>query len=193
MAGVTRETALLALRDHVSERSFVHCEAVALESESLARRFGIDPDDAWLAGLLHDWSRDLPAEELVARATELGIGVSEVDVAVPYLLHAEIAAIELAAVFPELGEHLLDAVERHTVGSPHMSALDMCVYVADMIEPARTFDGVEALREASRTESLPDLYARAYAASLAHLVARRKYIHPASVEAWNAIIAEGRR
>jgi len=193
MGAVTRETALLALSDHVSERSFAHCEAVALESESLARRFGVDPDDAWLAGLLHDWSRDVPAEELVARATELGISVADVDAAVPYLLHAEVAAVELAQEFPGLGKHVLDAVERHTVGSPLMSALDMCVYVADMIEPARSFDGVEALRQAIAVEGLQELYARAYAASLAHLVTKRKYIHPQSVEAWNAIVAEGRR
>ena len=193
MGAITREDAMLALSDRLSERSFAHCRAVASQCESLARRFGVDPDDAWLAGLLHDWSRDVPAKELVARGTELGISMADIDVAVPYLLHAEVAAVELAAVFPGLGKHVLDAVERHTVGSPHMSALDMCVYVADMIEPARTFDGVEALREASTTEGLQELYARAYAASLAHLVNKKKYIHPQSVEAWNAIVAKGCR
>jgi len=193
MGAIARETALQALRDHVSARSFVHCEAVAAASEALAVRLGLDCDEAWLAGLLHDWSRDTSAGELLARAKQLGIPVADIDAAVPYLLHARIAAVELSREFPGIGEDVLGAVERHTIGAPLMTDLDKCVYVADMIEPARGFEGVESLRIASETEDLQELYARAYALSLIHLVTTRKFIHPQSVETWNAIVTEDRR
>lgn len=188
MTAVTRDSALEALRAHVSERSFAHCVAVAETAETLARRFGADADDAWLAGLLHDWARDVSPRDLLVRAAELGIEVDTVDASVPYLLHARVARVELPSVLHGLNEQVLDAVERHTVGAGSMTDLDRVVYVADMIEPARRFDGVEELRHASESVDLAELYARAYALSLTHLVRARKYIHPESVASWNAIV-----
>lgn len=188
MAAVTRDSALEALRARVSERSLAHCVSVAETAEALARRFGADADDAWLAGLLHDWSRDVLPQDLLVRAAELGIEVDAVDALVPYLLHARMARAELPSVLPGLSEQVLAAVERHTVGSGSMTDLDRVVYVADMIEPARRFDGVEELRDASTSVDLAELYARAYALSLTHLVRARKYIHPESVASWNAIV-----
>ncbi|MDP2234494.1 MAG: bis(5'-nucleosyl)-tetraphosphatase (symmetrical) YqeK [Actinomycetota bacterium] len=189
----TRESALEALTGRVSPRSADHCRAVAKAAEELARRHGVDPDEAWLAGLLHDWARDESPDELFAQAARLGLEMAPIDHDVPYLLHARVGRAQLSSAMTDLSPAVLDAIERHTVGSPEMTDLDMCVYVADMIEPARRFDGVDALREAAATLSLFDLYARAYAASLAHLLTARKYIHPASLQAWNAIVAEERR
>ena len=189
----TRESALEALTGRVSPQSADHCRAVATAAEELARRHGVDPDQAWLAGLLHDWARDESPDELLAQAARLGLEMAPIDQDVPYLLHARVGRAELSSAMPELSPAVLDAIERHTVGSPEMTDLDMCVYVADMIEPARRFDGVEELRRAVATLSLFDLYARAYAASLRHLLVAGKYIHPASVQAWNAIVAKERQ
>ena len=44
-------------------------------------------------------------------------------------------------------EAVLEAIRCHTVGKAGMSKLDKIVYIADMIEPMRDFDGVEELRE----------------------------------------------
>lgn len=189
----TRESALEALTGHVSPDSADHCRAVAKAAEELARRHGVDPDHAWLAGLLHDWAREESSDELLARAARLGIEIIPIDHDVPYLLHAKVGRAELSFAMKDLSPAVLDAIERHTLGSPEMTDLDMCVYVADMIEPARRFEGVDALRQAVGTLSLFDLYASSYAASLAHLLAAGKYIHPASVQAWNAIVAKERR
>ncbi|MDO9107693.1 MAG: bis(5'-nucleosyl)-tetraphosphatase (symmetrical) YqeK [Coriobacteriia bacterium] len=189
----TRESALEALTGRVSPHSAEHCRAVAKAAEELARRYGVDPDQAWLAGLLHDWAHDESANELLAQAAQLGLEIAPIDHDVPYLLHARVARAELSSAMPDLSPAVLDAIERHTLGSPEMTDLDMCVYVADMIEPARRFDGVDALRESVFAVSLFHLYARAYAASLSHLLVAGKYIHPSSVQAWNAIVAEERR
>lgn len=192
MAAVTRDQALDALAARLSERSLAHCVAVAQAAERLASLYAVDVDDAWLAGLLHDWSRDLSNSELVDAARGLGMQLSEVDLAVPYLLHARVAASELREGLPGVAPQVVDAVERHTVGVAGMTGLDMCVYIADMIEPARRYDGVEELRELAGSIPLEELYGRAYARSLTHLIGVKKYIHPASVAAWNAIVAKDR-
>ena len=44
-------------------------------------------------------------------------------------------------------EDILNAIRYHTTGRAEMSKLEKIIYIADMIEPNRKFDGVEALRE----------------------------------------------
>jgi predicted HD superfamily hydrolase involved in NAD metabolism len=184
----TREAALAALREHLGERAVAHCEAVAESAARLAESYGVDVADARMAGLLHDWSREESADTLVSLAKEYGIVLCPVDRSVPYLLHAPVGARALADRFPEMPPEIISAVDRHTVGSSDMSPLDMVVYTADMIEPSRRFEGVESLRSAVGAVSLFELYARAYARSIAHLVASGKHLHPSTVDAWNAIV-----
>jgi len=84
---------------------------------------------------------------------------------------------------------VVDAVARHTVGSAQMTALDKVVYIADMIEPGRDYEGVDELRKIAATAPLDELFVSAYQQSVAHLVRSRKRIHPQTVAVWNALIA----
>lgn len=182
-----------AVKDRLGERAFAHSRRVAEEAASLALIYGVDPDAAWLAGLLHDWDRELGDDELVSAATDAGIETDEADEAVPYLLHARTGAAAVAERFPGLDADVVAAVANHTVGSAEMSELDWIVYVADMIEPGRTFKGVNELREAAGTIALPDLFALAYQHSVMHLIRSRKRIHPDTVAVWNALVAREQR
>jgi len=182
-----------AVRERLSEPAFKHCMRVADTAASLGAIYGVDPADAWLAGLLHDWDRELGETELVRTARDTGIAIDGADEAVPYLLHARTGAAAVAERFPELPAEVISAVANHTVGSATMGDLDCIVYVADMIEPGRTFKGVDELREAAGTVSLQDLFALAYQHSLMHLIRSRKRIHPDTVAVWNALAARDAR
>ena len=70
-----------------------------------------------------------------------------------------------------------------------MAPLAMVVYVADVIEPERTQKGVERLREAVGECSLAELFAEVYAASLSHIITRRRPLHPVTLEVWNRVVA----
>lgn len=190
MDRVTHDEARDLLARRLSERALAHCEAVAETSAVLARAYGADEDAARLAGLLHDWSREDDREGLPREAATLGIEVCDVDLRVPYLLHAKVGAAALKTALPALGDEVLRAVERHTTGSDDMTDLDMVVYIADMIEPRRDFAGVEHLRSLVGRVPLRELYTQSYQASLRHLVDARRPIHPDSVAAWNALVAE---
>lgn len=186
--GVAYEAAHGALSQRLSARALAHSERVAETAAELAARFGADVGRARLAGLLHDWDREVPAEELIARAHEAGIAVSDVDRAVPYLLHGPVAAADLRRDLPGLDEEVLEAVAAHTYGAVDMSPLAMIVYVADVIEPARRDVGVEELRGVASGTSLRDLFATTYAVSLHQLVDRRRRLHPVTVSTWNSIV-----
>lgn len=180
-----------ALSARLSEKALHHSEAVADTAAHLAEIYDVDPDAARLAGLLHDWGREDSDEALCDQAADAGIEICGVDAEVPYLLHAKTGALGVEREFPDISAEVIQAISHHTVGGADMSDLDRVVYIADMIEPGRDFDGVAALREQAGTASLSELFAAAYAASLHHLINERKHLHPSTVEAWNAIVSGG--
>lgn len=188
-----RKTLLEALRERLDGGSFEHCERVADTAAGLAGSYGVDVEKAWAAGLLHDWDRDLSGEETIARAHESGIEVTEVDRQVPYLLHARTGATDVAIRFPSLAADVIRAIERHTIGHVDMQPLDMVVFIADSIEPARHWAGVDALRARVGSEPLRRLFFFAYRHSLGHLVEAGRLVHPQTVTVWNALVSGGER
>lgn len=192
MPEVDFDTALAAVRARLTARSAAHSEAVAREAGRLAEIYRVDVESARLAGLLHDWARDEAKASLLTLAARLGVESASVDTTVPYLLHAKVGAAQLKTAFPGIAPEVLSAIERHTTAARQMSDLDMVVYVADMIEPARTFDGVDRLRAAVGAVALGELFARAYEVSLRHVIERRHHLHPTTVDVWNAIVERER-
>jgi predicted HD superfamily hydrolase involved in NAD metabolism len=182
---LTRARALA--RAHLGEESYAHCERVAATAKLLAERHGVDPDQAELAGLLHDFSRDEDEEDLLDGADSMGLTVLPVERENPYLLHARVGAARLAAGMPDLPEPVRSAVAAHTVGAVPMSALDKVIYLADMIEPARVYDGVESLRVSCERDSLDECFRRAYARSVEHVRAGGRPLHPLTADVMRAI------
>ena len=185
---VTAAEARAALAARLGAGAYAHSVAVAETASRLADVYGIDPAEGYLGGLLHDWARELGSDRLLAQAEALGVDITDVDRAVPYLLHARVGALTVRDTLPGLSERITTAIERHTTGAPGMGDLDMVVYLADMLEPGRDFDGVEELRGAIGRFGLEELYAQAYTASLLHLLKRRKHLHPQTLAAWNAVV-----
>lgn len=189
MTEVTFERALAAVREHLSPDALAHARRVSDTAAGIAESYGEDPDPARLAGLLHDWARDLGGDDLVAAARERDIEVTDLDVAVPYLLHARIGEESVREDLPGLPPEIVAAIGRHTCGAGEMGPLDKIVYVADMIEPARDFEAVVGLRQAVGAVSLDELFRLAYSRSVAHLIETRRHIHPDTVDVWNTHVA----
>lgn len=174
--------ARVLLRARLSEASYAHCELVAAASVKLAARVGVDPVEAELAGLLHDYAKDETDVELLTIAEELDVPVTSFEAAHPYLIHARVGAAMAQRDLPGLSEAVLSAISRHTVGGLPMSDLDRVVYLADMIEPARDFPGVEALRDACGRENLGECFRLGYGRSVRHVIEKGKPAHPISAE-----------
>lgn len=186
-AGPTYAEAREALSEVLAPESVAHCERVAESSAAVAHAYGLDEERARLAGLLHDWSRDADDPDLIAEAERLGIAIADPDRRRPYLLHARIAAAELKERFPGIDAEVLEAVATHTLGEVGMGPLAKVVYVADMIEPARKWLGVEGLRSAVGVSSLDELFVAAFAHTLGHVIERGKPLHPTALAVWNSI------
>ena len=119
------------------------CEAVA---KHLAGRWGADIEQACEAAILHDITKSNTVEENIEILEEHGCPAPETDRSAEKLLHAITGALVAKAKFGA-SEAVADAIRWHTTGKPDMSILEKVIYLADYIEPTRSFDGVEMLRE----------------------------------------------
>ena len=81
---------------------------------------------------------------------------------------------------------ILSAIEYHTYGKGYEVA-GMIVYLADLIEPGRTFEGVDELR-ALALEDLQGALLKALDNTIKLVIARGGLIHPNTLEARNSII-----
>jgi predicted HD superfamily hydrolase involved in NAD metabolism len=187
---INLEQAREALSKRLGPDSLKHSESVADTAASLAEAYGVDIESARLAGLLHDWSREDDDSTILNDAERAGLHLDPVERSVPYLLHARTGAMSVREAFPDLDDDVVRAVSLHTLGDVQMTDLDMVVYIADMIEPGREYRGVSKLRSAVGEVSLQELFTMAYAQSILHIIRRRKRLHPAAVEVWNAQVVK---
>lgn len=183
-----------AILDRLSPRRRAHCRRVAEEAERLALHFGLDPEKAVLAGLLHDGAREIPPKEMLRLARKKGITLSSLDEEKPTVrLHGFLAA-EMAR--EELGiedQEVLKAISSHTLGSLDMTPLEQVVFLADWIEPGRKeHPGLAEVRELAY-HSLALATRKAMDFTLLHLIEKEEPIHPLAVEARNQLVMNERK
>jgi len=71
-----------------------------------------------------------------------------------------------------------------------MTVLEKVLYLADFIEPRRSFEGVDALRKAVESQDLDTAMLACLDFSIQELLSTGRAIHPDTVSARNFIILE---
>ncbi|MFY1067603.1 bis(5'-nucleosyl)-tetraphosphatase (symmetrical) YqeK [Enterococcus sp. AD013-P3] len=111
-----------------------HLTEVADEARLTAMHFGLDPQAAYQAGLLHDISVVIPNEERVAFQNELGKDVLSAERHLPLLLHQQQSAIIAQNCFGITDSAILSAIACHTTLKKGASDFDHCLFIADKIK-----------------------------------------------------------
>lgn len=181
------EKILKMLTVRLTPKRLSHSLGVSETAWKLAVKYGADPEKARIAGLVHDCARELPNNILLQKAQSFDIVISDVEMANPSLLHAPVGAQLAKADFGIEDEQILQAVKLHTTGAPAMTVLDKIVFLADYIEPNRSFPGVDKLRETAES-SLDHAVLAAYDQTLQFIIAQGGLIHIASVEGRNSML-----
>ncbi|MFA9558810.1 bis(5'-nucleosyl)-tetraphosphatase (symmetrical) YqeK [Evansella sp. AB-rgal1] len=183
--------ALAAVEKSLKRRRYEHTLRVTEEAEVLARRFQVDISKARLAAILHDYAKYRPVEEM--RKTVQSEGLS------PLLLHYgdEILHSFVGAYYvsTELGVtdlEILSAIRYHTTGRANMTKLEKVVFLADYIEPGRTFSGVEEVREEARLD-LEKACLLSLRNTIMFLVSKQQSVYPETFEAYNELIFDIKR
>lgn len=132
----------LSLHDRKRVPHVIGCSDTAM---ALANVYGANHEDARRAGILHDITKALNAQEQLKLCESYGIILDKFYRENPKLLHAKTGAAVAQRVFGE-NEAVCQAICWHTTGKPEMNLLEKILYLADYVEPNRSFDTVESLR-----------------------------------------------
>ena len=116
-------------------------------ADLLAQAHGADPAKARLAGLLHDLARLYPAPRLLQECAARGIPIDAFAEANPIVLHAPLGAELAREMFAVDDPEILGAIAKHTLAAERMSPMECIVYLADGLEPGRSFPERAALAE----------------------------------------------
>lgn len=176
------------LQGRIKGTRFQHSLGVAAAAVKLAQRFGVDTEQARVAGLLHDCAREYSNETMTAEAERRGIPIGDIERAMPLLLHSAIGARRVGEIYGVDDPAVAQAISRHTVGGPQMTKLDKIIWFADMIEPGRDYPEVVHLRQLAADAGLDEMVLAGLSASIQFVVAKGHLIHPDTVLARNEIL-----
>ncbi len=157
---------------------------VARTAERLARRYGVASAKARVAAMLHDIAREWTADRLLAYARRHGLRISDAELKTPILLHAPVAAHIARERFGVDDPQMLLAIKRHTVAEPGMSDLEKIIYIADTIEPSRSFEEREPIAAAA-DRSLDEGLKLCIKSSMEYLTERGIPIPPQTLALYN--------
>lgn len=117
-----------------------HSLRVALMACKRSRSLKIPEEQALLAAALHDCAKYVPPESPLLQGF-----VPPEEVPAP-VLHQYTGAYLAEHALGVRDEVVLDAIRYHASGREDMTPLGKLIYLADLLEDARTFEGVEELR-----------------------------------------------
>ncbi len=127
---------------------FFHTEGVSEEARELAKIFLPEKEEKlYLAGLLHDITKDFEKENHFKMCEKYGIKVDKK--IAPKLLHSKTGAAFALELFGKeyVDNEVYSAIFYHTTGRENMTLFEMIIYLADYIEKGRTFEDCVVLRK----------------------------------------------
>ena len=174
------------LKASLPTKRYEHSIAVYKTAKEIAKTCGVDVEKAKLAGLLHDCGREIPTKDFIEKIKEVGIKADIVEINQPILLHDKLGVYYAEHKYDVHDKEILDAILYHTTGAPHMSKLAMVIYLADILEPARDYPGVDDLRKLV-TQDLEQTLFQAYIQTIKFLLDGKQLVHPNCIEAYNEL------
>ena len=199
---MTRDTIRNEIKTMVKERRLPHILGTETECLRLAKLFALDEgqtEQLATAALLHDITKHFSADEHLAYMETIGQTVDESFLLSEKTLHALTGAYYARQHFPEaVDDAVFAAIRFHTTGRADMTLLEKLLYLADFIEPTRTFPDCVALRqyfddrmaENDPERVLNDTLILSFDMTISDLIQLRCPIHPDTVAARNFLLAQ---
>jgi len=172
------------LQSRLNEKRYYHSLCVADEAKRLAEKYGGDAEKCYLAGLLHDITKNSPDEEHLQLFETFGIMLSVIEKKAVKLWHAMSGELYIKNILGINDSEILDAVRYHTTAKADMSLTAKILYLADFTSLDRDYSDVDVMRSlVDKSLDSALLYALKY--SICDLLEQGKQIHPDTVSAYN--------
>ncbi|MCL2166589.1 MAG: bis(5'-nucleosyl)-tetraphosphatase (symmetrical) YqeK [Clostridiales bacterium] len=173
------------MAENLNPKRFLHSLEVADVSVDMGRVFGGDLPKLAIAGLLHDGAKDIGHQDLLRYGEAYALITDPAERLNPSLLHGPVAAWLACHEWGVEDPAILEAIRLHTAGDAGMSKEAGIVFMADLIEDGRNYEGVETLRRLCR-EDLQAAMIEAIEQTMVYLEHTKKPLHGGTVRclAW---------
>ena len=175
------------MEKNLNPRRMEHVLGCAREAGDLADCYGQSVEKAVLAGLFHDFFRELSGDEILSLAKNLKVKVGKFGKRFPKVLHGPVAAAYLRKEGLIRDPEILEGIACHTLGEKDMGPVAKIVFMADALEPGRSYPGVEELRQKVRKMELDRAFALVLKQQILDMVGKGKALSKATVRAYNQL------
>lgn len=172
------------IKENLPEKRRIHTASVVETAMKKVKELNLDSQKVFLSALLHDCAKYLDPSTFPD---------FKLDSQVPKpVVHAFLGAYVAEKVLGITDEEILDAIKYHTSGKANMSKLAKLIFLADMVEENRTYEGVERLRDLYEKDF--DLcFKESLAEELIHLTNKGQPIYIETINAYDYYVGNSHK
>ncbi|MBQ7348725.1 MAG: nicotinate (nicotinamide) nucleotide adenylyltransferase [Clostridia bacterium] len=159
-----------------------HTADVVIAALSKVKALGLDKDKVMLAATLHDCAKYINPDSVK--------GFTLPDDVPPPVVHSFLGAYIAEKVLGVTDTEVLDAIRYHTSGKADMSTLGKLIFVADMVEEGRNYDGVDKLRSLFEKDDFELCFKECLKEEFLHLINKRQKIYIETINAFDFYIKD---
>ncbi len=175
------------LKSRLDEYRYNHSLCVADEAKRLALKCGVDPEQAYLAGLLHDVTKNASREEHLQIFARFGIILNDVEKNAQKLWHAISGAAFCEHILNITDSEIIDAIRYHTTAKADMSPLCKLLYLADFTSADRDYPDVDVMRRLV-DKSFDEAFVYALQYTIKDLCDQKRAVHLDTIAAYNGAV-----
>lgn len=169
------------LKKELPEKRLIHTACVASTAVGKAKELGLKRSKVLTAALLHDCAKYLNPADFKGFKLPEGVPAP--------VVHQYLGAYVAENVLNVKDEEVLGAIRFHTSGKPNMTTLEKLIFVADMVEEGRNYEGVDKLRDLFKKD-FNECFKECLKEETLHLMRRGGSIYSLTLDAYDYYINE---
>ena len=167
------------IKDALPLKRLTHTANVAVTALKVCKTLNVDKRKAYISAILHDVAKYKNLDDY--KDFHLPDGVPTP------VVHAFLGAYIAENVLGITDTEIIDAIRYHTSGKANMTTLSKLIFVADMIEKGRDYEGVDKLRELYEKD-FEKCFRACLEEEVLHLKQKASYIYVETLNAYDYYI-----
>jgi len=170
------------VKKYLPEKRLRHTANVINCALNKAKELNLDAEKVRISATLHDCAKYIDH-------TKVKGFVLPKDVPVP-VVHSFLGAFIAEKYLGVDDQEILDAIRFHTSGKANMTLLGKLIFVADMVEEGRDYEGVEYLRELYEQEDFEKCFVECLKEEFLHLLNKKQRIYVETINAFEYYVKD---
>ncbi|GAB3050647.1 bis(5'-nucleosyl)-tetraphosphatase (symmetrical) YqeK [Virgibacillus ainsalahensis] len=167
----------------LTKERFEHSLRVAETAVKLAKLYDESEEKAELAGVCHDYCKYRPLEKMKKQILESSLPKDLLQFH-HELWHGPVGALLLEKELGINDKSIQNSVHYHTTGRANMSKLELIIFLADYIEPGRSFPGIDEVREMAEQDLIQACWMTSKN-TIQYLMKKNVPVYPDTFHAYN--------